>query len=749
MVSQTRNSVMLPSLVSVDEDARLEAVREYEPFKPFDDAAYAPFLELVGDLFGVPTTFITFVDRDEQVFAVRRGLDVCSTSRDASFCAHAVEREEMLVVLDATLDPRFANNPLVIGPPYIRFYAGAPLVSPSGHVVGTLCLVDTKPRNVFTAMQRRHLERLAELALDKLELRRLQIAGHISQRRFENIAATSPDGIICADVEGLITFWNASAERLFGYTPAEAIGHDLDLIVPQRMRRGHEGGLKRVAGGGKPRLVGCLVELMAQRADGSEIAIELSLSMWQEENGTSFGAILRDMTERRANEERLFRLAHHDPLTELPNRLVLCRRVEQLADGHQAAALLMVDLDGFKAVNDDHGHPLGDMVLRQVAQRLLGCVRATDTVARLGGDEFAVLLTDVATHEQAGEVADTIVRTLSQPIVLDGETVSIGASVGVATHPGDGSSTAELLSSADLALYQAKNDGRHCSRVFTPALRRAVDRARAYDNELHRALDHEEFEVFYQPQVRLSDNALVGAEALLRWRHPRDGLLSPAAFMAGLENRPISIEVGQWVLRTACHQAMAWRATGASEFRIGVNLFGSQLRAGDLVTSVRHALALSGLPPAALELEVTENILLRSDDSMVSPLRELRADGVLIAFDDYGTGYTSLSMLKRFPITRLKIDKSFVQGIADHPEDAAIVRAILYLARSLGFAAIAEGIETPDQAERLRKKGCEEVQGYLFGRPMPAAEFADCFGLSTKLKPIPSSLKLLKLTASH
>ncbi len=332
-------------------------------------------------------------------------------------------------------------------------------------------------------------------------------------------------------------------------------------------------------------------------------------------------------------------------------------------------------------------------------------------------------------HGRAGEIADSIIRALSQPITLDGETVSIGASVGIATHPGDGSSTHELLSSADLALYQAKNDGRHCHRAFTPELRCAVDRARAYDNELRRAYDQTEFEVFYQPQVRLLDGALVGAEALLRWRHPIDGLLSPAAFMAGLENRPISVEVGQWVLRTACVQAAAWREHGAAGFRIGVNLFGSQLRSGDLVSSVRQTLDFSGLPAAALELEVTENIFLRSDDSMVGPLRELRADGVLIAFDDYGTGYTSLSMLKRFPITRLKIDKSFVQGMCDHSENAAIVRAILYLARTLGFSAIAEGIETPEQADRLRSKDCEEVQGYLFGRPMPAADFATRFGL--------------------
>ena len=718
---------MPPPSPPVNEEARLRALHEYDPATPLDDASYAPILEMARELFNVPTAFISFVGRDRQVFAARRGLTLCETARDISFCAHAIAGADMLVVLDATLDPRFADNPLVTGAPFIRFYAGLPLLTPSGHAIGTLCLADARPHRDFAPRQRQRLRRLADMALDRLELRRLQVAGDASRVRFENITATSSNGIICADGEGRITFWNAAAERLFGHAAAEALGRSLDLIAPARLRHGYLDVLQRVATEGTPRGPGRLVELTAQHADGREFPVELSLSTWRDASGTNFGAILRDMTEHRTGEEKLLRLAHHDPLTDLPNRLVLRRRIEQLAGGTAGAALLVIDLDAFKAVNDDHGHLTGDLVLQQVAQRLLACVRAADTVARLGGDEFAALLGGVDDQGQAGTIADSMIRALTRPIVADGETISIGASVGIALYPGDGSGTDELMSNADLALYQAKGDGRHCHRVFTPALRSSVDRARAYDNELRRACDQGEFEVFYQPQVRLSDNALVGAEALLRWRHPRDGLLLPAAFMAGLENRPISVEVGQWVLRTACRQATAWRAQGAGEFRIGVNLFGSQLRSGDLVGSVREALALSGLPPTALELEVTENILLRADDSMLGPLRELRADGVQIAFDDYGTGYTSLSMLKRFPITRLKIDKSFVQGMADHPEDAAIVRAILYLARNLGFSAIAEGIETADHAERLRTKGCSEVQGYLFGRPMPAAEFATCY----------------------
>jgi diguanylate cyclase (GGDEF)-like protein/PAS domain S-box-containing protein len=726
--SESKGVRMLPP-IPVDEQARLEAVRDYRPFAPFDDAAFAPALELARDLFEVHTVFVGFIDRDEQVFPVRRGLDLPLISRALSFCAHASGRDDMLVVLDATLDPRFADNPLVTGAPHVRFYAGAPLVSPAGRTIGTLCLVDDKPRNLFSTASRRHLSRLAGIVLDRLELRRLKLAGGVSQVRFENIAATSPDGIICADADGRITFWNAASERLFGHSAAVAVGSDMDLIVPERLHKAHHGGMKRVADGAPTRLVGRVVELMAKRGDGSEFPIELSLSMWQEESGFSFGAIVRDITGRRANEDRLFRLAHHDPLTELPNRIVLSRRIEQLAGGTAPAALLVMDLDGFKTINDDLGNAAGDAVLRVVAQRLLGCVRTTDTVARLGGDEFALLLGGVGDHEQAGEIAATVIAAVSQALTVDGETLSVGGSVGVAVHPRDGRTSDELLSSAHLALYRAKSDGRHCHRGFTPGLRSAAERARAYDNELRRAHDGGEFEVFYQPQVRLSDEVLVGAEALLRWRHPVDGLLAPASFMAGLDNRPISFEVGQWVMRTACAQAARWRRAGRPGFRIAVNLFGSQFRSGDLVDRVREALAASGLPADGLELEITENIILRHDETMLSPLRTLRAQGVRIAFDDYGTGYASLSMLKRFPMTRLKVDKSFVQGMCESPDDAAIVQAILYLGRSLGLSIIAEGVETEEQAERLRGVSCEEGQGYLFGRPMPAGEFSARFGL--------------------
>lgn len=715
---------MLSGPELLHEDARLAALAQYDPRGTFDEADYGTILDMAQEAFEVPTAFVSFLERHEQVFAVRRGLDVCSTDRSVSFCAYAVAADDMLIVLDAALDPRFHDNPLVTGSPFIRFYVGTPLHAPDGQAIGTLCVSDTKPHNSFGESRRKQLRHLADMIVDKLETRRLMLAGQVGQHRFENIAETSPDSIICADKEGNITFWNAAATRLFGHAAADAVGRGIDLIVPPRLRKGHEGGLTRVAAGAPPRLVGKVVELTAQRADGTEFPIELSLTMWQEPDGAKFGAILRDITDRRLKEEQLFRLAHHDVLTELPNRSVLCKRIADLAsDADASAALLLIDLDGFKTVNDDLGHAAGDAVLREVSRRLLRSVRSSDTVARLGGDEFALLLPGVGDLDQAGLVAQNVLQAVSRPIALGEETVSVGASVGIAIHGQDTAQTDDLLSNADLALYQAKNHGRHCFRHYSPTLRQAVDRARAYDTELRRAVDCGEFEVFYQPQIRLTDGALVGAEALLRWRHPRDGLLSPAAFMAGLENRPISAEVGQWVLREACAQAARWRAEYWPEFRIGVNLFGSQFRSGQLAANVRVALHAAVLPSTALELEVTENIMLRHDQGIIAPLQELRDEGVQIAFDDYGTGFASLSMLKRFPLTRLKIDKSFVQGMCRDARDAAVIRAVLFLGKSFGFSVIAEGVETEEQAERLRRKGCEEVQGYLFGRPMPASEF--------------------------
>jgi diguanylate cyclase (GGDEF)-like protein/PAS domain S-box-containing protein len=704
-----------------NEDSRLAAVAEYDLHSDIDDSALNEIVELASSLFAVPIAFISIIERETQTFIARAGIDVCNTGRDISFCAHAIAQSDIMVVPDATLDIRFATNPLVVDAPFIRFYAGLPLRSPDGHALGSLCIIDSRARFGLSEREQKDLRALANIVTDRLEFRRLAVASATGQSRFENIAATSPDGIVCADRHGRISFWNTACEQLFGFPSSEAIGASLDIIVPERMRGGHGGGLQRVAAGGQTRLVGTTVELDAARRDGSEFPIELSLSMWHEGEQTSFGAIIRDISDRRSNETRLFNLAHFDSLTGLPSRAVLLSRIADYIRAAEPFVVMMVDLDGFKNVNDTMGHTGGDLVLQQVASRILECVRTTDTVARLGGDEFAILMPGSPGHAIAGARADCIIVSVGAPCVVDGQIAHIGASIGIAFGTADGGRPEDILSAADLAMYQAKAEGRNCRRFFTAPLRDAAINRRHFESELRRALDEDEFELFYQPQVQMADGALLGVEALLRWRHPVHGLLTPDAFLPTIERGLLAPQIGLMVMEKACAYAVELRRHMPA-LVMGVNLFGAQFSTGRLADEVGVILERTGLAPEALELEITENIVLRHDDTMLAPLKEMRKAGIGIAFDDFGTGFASLSLLKRYPLTRLKIDRSFVRDICTDRIDAAVVNAMVFLARDLGVAVIAEGVETEAQRDILRACGCGIAQGYLYGRPMPATD---------------------------
>ena len=704
------------------ESERLSALQQYELIGSDVDLRLDTVITLARNLFHVQIATVSLVGEEKQVFLGAQGLAVCETSRDVSFCSHALGRPEVFVVPDARLDARFADNPLVTGDPHIRFYAGVPLRSPGGHDIGTLCIIDRRPRAGFSDADKATLRMLATLVLEKLELRRLEVAREQGQSRFENIAATSPDGIICADHNGRITFWNTAAEQLFGYSSMEATGASLDLIVPAAMRGSHGKGLHRVAAGGTPRLIGTSVNLDAEHRSGRIFPIELSLSMWHDRGLANFGAIIRDMTERRANEERLYRLAHLDALTELPNRSLLFARIDEQLSERRPMTVLLLDLDGFKAVNDTLGHSAGDKVLQQVAKRIATCVRPNDTVARLGGDEFAILRPSCAGGKSLADELDCLLTSIAIPLEVGGHQVTIGTSIGVACYPDHGDHGEDLLSAADLALYQAKADGRLCYRVFEPGLRDRATQGRMLDGELRRALTHGELELFYQPQVSIKDGRLVGAEALLRWQHPTRGLLSPHDFLAGLEASMIAEEAGEWIIDTAIAQGAAWQRRWPG-FTMAVNLFGAQFRDGHLASRVLTALARHGMPPRSLELEITENIILRHDSTMMEPLHRLRDEGVKIAFDDFGTGYASLSMLKRYPLTKLKIDRSFTTDLDGGEIGGAIVNAIISMARSLSLEVIAEGVETRWQADLLRAAGCDLAQGYLYGVPADADTF--------------------------
>jgi diguanylate cyclase (GGDEF)-like protein/PAS domain S-box-containing protein len=543
----------------------------------------------------------------------------------------------------------------------------------------------------------------------------------LSDQRFDRLADSMSTALLCADHRGRITSWNRAAEVIFGYPQVEAVGQSVEIIIPERLRAAHSAGLARMASTGQSKLAGKTVELQAARQNGEEFPAELSLSTWMENGQIAFGAIIRDISDRLETQERLRLLAYRDQLTGLPNRQAFGDALRS-ATGSQTGkgiALLLLDLDGFKEVNDSRGHSAGDIVLIASADRLRDNVPKGAEVSRLGGDEFAILLpigTDIVV------VAEQVIAAFDAPIHAGGRPFQVGTSIGIAIFPDDASDADEWLVNADLALYRAKSDSRGRYEFFTPALAEALQLKQTMEMELLRAYTRNEFELYYQPLVRLADGALMGAEALLRWNHPHQGMLLPAAFLPTLETTSLAEAVGTWVLQTACAQGVQWQRE-AQPLRMSVNLFAAQFQSGNLKSKVAHALATSGLAAAHLELEITENIALAQDETMMAALNEIHGLGVDIAFDDFGTGFGSMSMLKRFPVTRLKIDRSFVQDLVENNDDICIVRAIIGLGSSLGLEVIAEGIETEDQRTQLLALGCSEGQGYYYGRPMSAWDF--------------------------
>jgi len=715
MLLSSENRVPLAS----NENARLQALNEYAVLDTPPDVDLDRLVELAARMYGTPVAALSLVGQNRLYFKSRFGMDATGIDRQGSFCSYAIDSDGLFLVTDASKDERFASHPLVAEPPKIRFYAGIPLVAPAGAKIGTLCILDTKPWPEFTDDDRRNLEDVADLVMNRLELRRLEQAKQGGHQWFERIASTSPDAIVGADSSGHINYWNEAAETLFGYSAPEVTGKPIGVIFPHRVRSLQTAEVMSVVRSGASNPSAQQLALTARRRDGSEFPAELSLSMWRENNDIGFGAIIRDTTDREQGEQRLFGLAHLDPLTGLPTRAFLIERLQAVVRD-EAGTLLLLDLDGFKDVNDSLGHATGDLVLSETAQRLRAYAAPDTVIARLGADEFAVLLPRLTETSRAAEHADDILQLFTTPFAAGGNSVHVGVNVGIAVCPTHGTGAEELLANADLALQRAKTMLGSGHQFFTPGLRRAVIARRNCETELKKALSEQQFELFYQPQIRLADRSVIGAEALLRWRHPARGLLTPADFLSVLEANPLAAPVGDWVLKTACAEAAVWRRMGLPEFRMGVNLFGAQFNGGDLPTRVEEALIQNGLPAEALELEITENIILRHDESLLVPLREICAWGVGIAFDDYGTGYASLSLLKRYPVTRLKIDQSFVRDLCTDAEDAAIIQAIMYLGRRLGLGIIAEGIETEAQEEVLRLYGCTEGQGYLYGRPMSA-----------------------------
>jgi diguanylate cyclase (GGDEF)-like protein len=433
-----------------------------------------------------------------------------------------------------------------------------------------------------------------------------------------------------------------------------------------------------------------------------------------------------DITEQRQAEVRIEYMAHHDALTDLANRVLLNERLEQALSrfqGGQMVAVHHLDLDQFKAVNDTFGHPAGDKLLKIVADRLRGLVRETDTIARMGGDEFVIVQAPVAEPAEATALAQQIIEWMCEPYDIDGHQAIVGASIGIAVSPGDGSIPDKLLRNADLALYRAKGDGRGTFRFFEPAMDEQMQTRRIMEQDLRKALPAGEFELYYQPVVSLESNEISGFEALIRWNHPEQGLVAPATFIPLAEEIGFIVPLGEWVIRQACVTAAQW----PEHLHVAVNISAAQFRGSSLMSIIVNALATSGLHPTRLEIEITETVLLHDKEATLATLHQLRALGIRIAMDDFGTGYSSLTYLQCFPFDKIKIDRSFVKDITENTGSLYIVRAVAALANGMGMAATAEGVETSEQLDKIVAEGCTEMQGYLFSRPLPVHEIERLF----------------------
>jgi diguanylate cyclase (GGDEF)-like protein/PAS domain S-box-containing protein len=550
-----------------------------------------------------------------------------------------------------------------------------------------------------------------------------------SEERFRALVQHAADIILVMEPDGTVRHVSPAVQTVLGYEPDRLVGtrgwtlvHEGDGQSAQAFHAellDHRGGSRSV-------------ELRWQHRDGSWRWLEVKGTNLLHQAGVR-GIVLnaRDISRHKSLEGQLVQRALHDQLTGLPNRMLFMDRLEQALERSarrgKFAAVLFLDLDRFKLVNDNLGHDHGDQLLVQVAERLRGCLRRVDTIARIGGDEFTVLLEEVGAAADAALVAERIIEAFRASFRIETQEIFVGASIGIALGGKDQGTTAQgLLRNADIAMYRAKANGRACFEVFKSSMRETVKGRLKMETELRRALDRGELRLHYQPQVDLRTARIVGLEALVRWEHPERGLVPPGSFIPIAEETGLILPIGRWVLQTACRQASIWRADTeiGLDIVMAVNLSPRQFRHPRLVQDVGEVLAESGLDASGLEVEITEGTAMGDADGTVKVLEHLKAIGIRLAIDDFGTGYSSLSYLKRFPIDVLKVDRSFVAGLPANRGDAAIVRAVVGLTRALGLKAVAEGVETQDQLAELRGLGCDQGQGYFFGRPV-ATEVAD------------------------
>ncbi|MBZ0157729.1 MAG: EAL domain-containing protein [Alphaproteobacteria bacterium] len=581
---------------------------------------------------------------------------------------------------------------------------------------------DEEELSLFQEVARDVAFGLYRIEMERMRLRALEILRK-SEEKYRDLFENAIDPIFILDDELNFCDVNKRAVELLGYSREEFLRMNLhDIIPPEQILRYEIEREKLQKEGAYEKFVGKM-----RRQDGSFIDVEVSSSAIIEE-GVIVGSrdIVRDITERKRMEEAIRYQAYHDFLTGLPNRMLfmehLTLELNQARRNRSMLAVLFMDLDRFKYVNDTLGHAVGDQLIREVAGRLRACMRESDTVARIGGDEFTMLLPQISQPDDAAFTAKKIISILQRPFVIDGHELHISTSTGISTYPGDSENAETLLKNADIAMYHAKELGRNNYQFYNPSMNvRTIERM-LLENSLRQTIERSELVLFYQPQVNIRTRQVVHMEALVRWQHPELGMLSPLQFIPLAEETGMIASIDEWVLRTACSQNRAWQEAGYTNLRIAVNLSARQFQQRHFAEKISEILQDTGLSPHSLELEISESSAMQNIEHAFPTLMKLNEMGIRFSIDDFGTGCSSLSYLKKLPIRKLKIDKSFVRGIPQDPDDQAIVNAVIAMAHQLKLEVVAEGVETEEQAAFLHSSGCEDLQGFLFSVPRPSEE---------------------------
>ena len=731
---------------SSSEVTRLQTLGQYDLLNVGTQGQFDDLARLASQICKTPIALIEVVEQHRVWFKSKIGFKTSEIPRIGSLYDKAILQNKPVVVSDTLTDDRFNLSPFVISKPHVRFYASMPLATADGHVLGALSVMDSVPRK-FDNEQKKALRTLASQVMLLIESQRArpalpsilqEINAELDTRskaigversvetRLKCILDHNITSICFANLSGTITEANDAFCEMVGYSDDDILEGKLNWrrLTPEELRDPFEIAVEslKTTGSCEP------FETEYLRNDDTHLPVLFSAALLAGSQD-EFVCFSQDLTENKNASARATYLAYHDALTNLHNQALFKDRLDQALAlarrNEQMLGVMLVNLDRFKTINDTLGYVTADKLLKEVSQRLVGCVRESDTVARLGRDEFALLLTQVNRAEDAATIAQIIRETLSVSFIFEGQELFVTASIGISLCPDDAKDPVTLLKNAGTALNRVKQQDGNDYQFYTAGRTTKALRQLLLENNLRPGLANDEFVVYYQPQLNITTFQVIGMEALIRWQHPVLGLLSPVEFINIAEDSGLIVSLGEWVLRTACAQSKAWQDAGYDPVRLAVNLSARQFRQPSLVDTIGQVLKDTGLDPRFLELELTEGSVMKEPDEVILKLHELKAMGVRISIDDFGTGYSSLNYLKRFPIDTLKIDQSFVKEINNGPEDVAIVTAIITLSHALDLNVIAEGVETQEQLDLLRRLNCDEVQGYMFGFPLCAVEFSE------------------------